>query len=329
VTGKYLTATVPDCLYKNLQRSYSRVPQPPELNIVVKKDGFYYDLDYAKVNATEALMFESSSQSVNEDNIETYMNINLDWIKQKTDGYKLVLFKNDPPVAIEEKAVGKWGKILYISMLDGGFVSETENSTDLFFTEQSFKAFLINSGVNPDAAQEKIVEMLRQRATQGICSDCFIPVIFSFYIIGYIHVWVYESNNTPLTMTMIEKIRQFTSIIAFFMECQNFFEDSKKTLPAFNPKLLDVSASGFLFAIDLNKEKVFYSLNDIFAVKITIANRVIYCKAVVIRDYTNKTYAFYGCKFEGMKLEDIRFLFESIYGKPFSDKDIDFIAGSV
>jgi hypothetical protein len=328
VTGKCLTTTAPDCLYKNLQRSYSRVLQTPELNIAIKKDGFYYDLNYAKVN-TAAPLFESCSQNVDENNIETYMNMNLDWIKQQTNGYKLVLFKNDPPVAAEEKAVGQLGKIFYFSMPDGGLVSEPENSMDLFFTEQSFKAFLVDSGMSSDAAREKIMEMLQQRVTQGVCSDCFIPIVFSSYIVGYVHVWVYENSKVPLTMSMVEKIRQFTSIIAFFLEHEHFFEEGKKSLPVFKPKLLDVSASGFLFAIEINKEKTFYALNDVLTVTITISNRAIYCKAVVIREYTNKTYAFYGCKFEDMKLEDIRFFFESIYGKPFTDKDLDFIVGSV
>jgi hypothetical protein len=199
----------------------------------------------------------------------------------------------------------------------------------LCFTEQSFAAFLVGSGESPDSAQEKIAEMLRRRAAQGICSDCFIPVLFSSYIIGYVHVWVYENGNAPLTINMIDRIRQYTTIIAFFLEHKNFFEDGKKMLPAFNPRLLDVSAGGFLFALDLNKEKVYYVLNDTFAVTITIFNRTIQCKAVIIRDYANKMYAFYGCKFEDMELEDVRFLFEFIYGKPFTDKDLDFITGSV
>jgi hypothetical protein len=40
-------------------------------------------------------------------------------------------------------------------------------------------------------------------------------------------------------------------------------------------------------------------------------------------------FTFYGCKFEDMKLEDVRFLFESIYGRPFTGKDLEFITGSV
>jgi hypothetical protein len=329
ITHRRIATTVPDHLYKNLERSYSRVQQPPEVTLVLKKDGFYYDLNYERLNVPDAIIFEDTPADVNDENIEALMNINLDWLKQTTDGYKLVLFKNDRPVTIEEKAVGKLGKIFFISIPDGGFIPETKNPMDLCFTEQSFAAFLVESGIAPAEVQEKTLDLFRRRTAQGICSDCYIPIIFSLYVIGYVHVWVYERSKEPLTINTVDRIRQFTSIIAFFLNRKNFFEAEKKELPAFNPKLLDISAGGFLFALDLNNEKVFYALNDAFTVKIIIFDRVIHCKAVVTRDYTNKIYAFYGCKFDDMELEDIRFFFESIYGKPFTGKELDFITGSV
>jgi hypothetical protein len=328
VTGKHLITTTPDYLYRNLQRTYSRVQQPPELNIILKKDGFYYDLNYEKLNESPSAV-AYSVQNITEDNIESLMNMNLDWIKEKTDGYKLVLFKNNPPATIEEKAVGKRGKIFFISIPSGGFISEQENAAGLCFSEQSFADFLIDNGEYPDTVQEKIMELLRQRTAQHICSDCFIPVLFSSYIVGYVRVWVREGGKAPLTINMLDKIRQYTLIVSFFLEHKNFFQDDKKALPAFNPKLLDISAGGFLFALDLDKEKVSYALNDVFDVTITVIKRVIHCSAVIIREHVNKTYAFYGCKFQDMKLEDIRFLFESIYGKPFTDNNLEFITGSV
>jgi hypothetical protein len=330
VADRRLTTTMPEYLYKNLQRSYSRVHQPPELNMVLKKDGFFYDLNYEKVNAADAFALEDPvPDGGTGNNIESLVNINLDWIKQKVSGYKLVLFRNDPPITIEEKAVAKQGKILFISIPDGGFAPGTENSTNLCFSRQSFEAFLAGSGESPAAIQKKNAEMLHRRTAQGISSDCFIPIVFSSYIVGYVHVWVYEGGKEPLTMHMVDKIRQYTTIIAFFLDRKNFFKDGKKPLPAFKPKLLDISVGGFLFALDLNKEKALYTLNDAFSIAITISHRVIHCRAVIIRDYSSKTCAFYGCKFEDMALEDVRFFFESIYGKPFTEKDIEFITGSV
>ncbi|MDR0637839.1 MAG: PilZ domain-containing protein [Spirochaetaceae bacterium] len=329
VEDRRLITSIPDYLYKNLSRSYSRVPQTPELNMILQKDGFYYDLNYEKIDMVDATEFDDFVSRLNEDKINAFIDENLHWIQQKTDGYKLSLFAHTRAASVEEKAVGKLGKILFISMPDGGFVAETKNSGEMFFTEQLFTEFLLKSGENPESAQEKITRVLRQRAAQNICSDCYVPVIFLSYIIGYIHIWVNEGVNPPITLHSIETFRQLAKIIAFSLERGNYFESNKKQIPAFTPKLIDISAGGFLFVVDSSKEKIIYSVDDHFSVRITISSRVIRCKASIVRDHFDKINVYYGCKFEDMEIEDTRFLFESIYGKPFTDNDIQFVAGAV
>jgi hypothetical protein len=38
---------------------------------------------------------------------------------------------------------------------------------------------------------------------------------------------------------------------------------------------------------------------------------------------------YFGCRFTSIEPEDLRFLFEYIYGRPFTDQDASFIAGKV
>jgi hypothetical protein len=332
VADRRLITSIPDYLYKNLSRFYSRVQHTSGLNMVIQKDSFYYDLNYEKISGVDLATFDHIVFQLNKDDVNAAMHENLNWIQQKTDGYKLVLFKDNVPssaLSIEEKAVGKLGKILFISVPAGGLLSEEENTGGMFFTEHSLTEYLLSNGESPASAREKIVGLIRQRAEQNICSDCYIPVIFFSYIIGYMHIWVNEGENTPLSLSSIEKFCQFAKIIAFSLERNNYFADGKKEMPPFIPKLLDISVGGFLFALYLDKEEITYALNDHFSVQITISGRGIRCNASVVRVHSDKTYAYYGCKFEGMAIEDIRFLFEAIYGKPFTDNDIQFVAGAV
>jgi hypothetical protein len=332
VADRRLVTSIPDYLYENLSRSYSRIQQIPGLQMAIQKDGFDYDLDYEKIRGADSADVDDFISRLNKRDAKAVMDEHLSWIQQKTDGYQLVLFKKkalSSDSSIEEKAVGKLGKILFISMPAGGFVTESQNTRDMFFTEQSLTEYLLGEGENPASAQEKIAGLLRQRAEQNICCDCYIPVIFLSYIIGYVRVWVNEGENPPLTVQTIEKFRQFAKIVAFSLERNDYFEDAKKEMPPFSPKLLDISAGGFLFALDFSQEKRTYAANDQFSVQITISGRVIRCKASIVRDHSTSTCAYYGCKFEGMAIEDARFLFEAIYGKPFTDNDIQFVAGAV
>ncbi|MDR1469657.1 MAG: PilZ domain-containing protein [Spirochaetaceae bacterium] len=332
--GRRLITSIPDYLYKNLSRAYSRVRQTPGLNMVIRKNGFYYDLDCEKISGVDSAASDNLVLQLNEADVNAAMNEHLNWIQQKTDGYKLVLFKDNvlsspASASLEEKAVGKRGKILFISIPSGGFVSEAENSGEMFFTEQSLTEYLLDNGENPESARKKIDGLLNQRVAQGVCSDCYIPVIFRSYIIGYMHIWVNEGENPPLTLSSIEKFRRFAKIIVLSLEWDNYFEGDKKEIPPFSPKLLDMSAGGFLFVLDPSKEKITYAVDDQFAVRIAISDRVIRCKASVVRNHSDMMYAYYGCKFDDMAIEDTRFLFEAIYGKPFTDNDIQFVAGAV
>jgi hypothetical protein len=332
VEDKRLITSIPDCLYKNLSRSYSRVQQMSGLNMVIRKDGFYYDLNYEKISGVDSTKFDDFVSRLNNQEIETAMNEHLSWIQQKTDGYKFVLFENiasPSALPIEGKAVGKTGKILFFSMPDGGLVPETKNSGDIFFTEQSLEDYLLDSGESPESAQKIITEMFRQKAKQRICCECYIPVVFLSYIIGYIHIWVNEGPNPPITLRSVEKFCQLAKIIVFSMDQQHYFEDCKKRAPVFVPKLLDISVGGFLFVLEHDKEKITYSIDDLFSVQITISTRVIRCKASIVRSHSEVRYTYYGCKFNDMAIEDVRFLFESVYGRPFTDNDVQFLTGAV
>jgi hypothetical protein len=43
-----------------------------------------------------------------------------------------------------------------------------------------------------------------------------------------------------------------------------------------------------------------------------------------VRNYKDKSLGYYGCQFDKMAFEDKSYLFEFIYGKPFSDSEIHF-----
>jgi hypothetical protein len=337
VENNHLVTSIPDCLYKNLSRLYARVRPVLGLNLVARKDGFYYDLNYERINVVDSAQVDDFVSQLDEDKVNAFLHEHLQHILQKTDGYELSLFahsKSTPvgaaPRSLEEKAVGKLGKILFISIPDGGIAAKGENAEDMFFTEWSFFEFLLQSGERSETAREKIAGLLRQRREQDICGDCYVPVVFHSYIIGCIHIWVKEGPNPPLTFPAIETFRRLAKIIAFSLEHAHYFEDGKKHLPTFSPRLLDMSPGGFLFALrKQGQETMAYAVNDRLAVQITISARVIRCRASIIRAHTDRAFGYYGCKFDDMKTGDARFLFEALYGKPFTQNHVPFICGAV
>jgi hypothetical protein len=167
------------------------------------------------------------------------------------------------------------------------------------------------------------------RTKNNIRCDCLLPVIFHGFVVGYIRVWINESSDSSLTPEMIEKLNHFAMLTSLSLEQSGAFSDCKKEHLSFSPQMHDISAGGFLFSLKLDKNTAFFTPNDTFSITMTTAGRLVNCRAVIVRNYSDRNEAYYGCKFAGMELEDIRFLFETIYGKPITDKDLDFITGSV
>jgi hypothetical protein len=65
------------------------------------------------------------------------------------------------------------------------------------------------------------------------------------------------------------------------------------------------------------------------AVRLTALKRNIRATAKIARRYKDNSMGYFGCRFLDMAPEDMRFLFEYLYGKSFTDTDASFMAGQV
>jgi hypothetical protein len=69
--------------------------------------------------------------------------------------------------------------------------------------------------------------------------------------------------------------------------------------------------------------------DSMLSVKLKTERRTVATKAKIVRRYKDSSQHYFGCRFIEMEPEDLRFLFEYIYGKPFTDKDAAFLTGQV
>jgi hypothetical protein len=57
--------------------------------------------------------------------------------------------------------------------------------------------------------------------------------------------------------------------------------------------------------------------------------RTVNAKAMIVRRYRDNVRKYFGCRFTDMEQEELIFLFEYIYGKPFTSSNITFLSGQV
>ena len=329
VKEEYITAHEPEFLYKNLDRSFSRVATPEDLKVQFTYLGDRYSLSYPKVSDYESMDHIELIKTLDPKDLSGLVDQLAGWIKNYASGYKLVIFKDVKPITTEERLVADTGKTFYLPSTQGNFPIEDPYPKKRLVTEEMFKRHLEGTGVEPSNLDDTAARFIRQKYESGILSDLWVPVLFQEYIIGYIHIWISKEGMHPFDFSVIDNLYQFSKILAYSLKINGYFESGKLKNDPFEGKIIDISASGLLFAHPHSTTASTLMPDSELTVKLKTPRRTVAAKAKIVRRYKDNTMGYFGCRFLDMEPEDLRFLFEYIYGKQFTDKDAAFISGQV
>ena len=319
----------PEFLYKNLERSFSRVSSAPELEVQFTFSGDRYSLSYPRVNDYEKVNEEEFRKSVDPKNLSGLIEQMAAWIKNYASGYKLIIFKDVKPSCTEERLIAETGKTFYIPSTQDHFPIEDPYPKKRIITEDIFKRYLESTGVDLQYVDDACARFLRQKNESGIRSDLWMPILFQEYVIGYIHIWINTDNKPPFDYGVIDTLYQFSKILANSLRLNGYFETGKMKNEPFEGKVIDISASWLLFAYPNSTLAVTLMPNSELSVRLSSPRRTVSCKAKIVRRYKDSSHGYFGCRFIDMAPEDLRFLFEYIYGRPFTDSDATFLSGQV
>jgi hypothetical protein len=110
-----ITAEAPEFLYKNLDRSYSRIGTPSDLQVQFTFLGDRYSLSFPRVTEYEKGEIGDFIRDLDPRNLSGLIEQMAGWIKGYANGYKLVIFKEVKPSSAEERIVAETGKTLYLA----------------------------------------------------------------------------------------------------------------------------------------------------------------------------------------------------------------------
>jgi hypothetical protein len=251
------------------------------------------------------------------------------WVKDKADGHKLVIFKDTPLSEPEEKLLAETGKAIYLPSTQVSMLSSDPYPKKRLVTSGMLKRYLESTGVSPDFVDDAAARFVKSKFNSGIFSDIWVPILFQVYVIGYIHVWINKPGKPPLDYEILETLYQFARVLGFSLKANGFFDAGKLKNEPFEGQVIDISASGLLFAYQSSSLAETLAPNTELLIKISTAKRTVNASAKIVRHFNDVSIKYFGCRFLDMAPEDIRFLFEFIYGRPFTDKDATFLAGQV
>jgi hypothetical protein len=326
---KRLLTALPQTLYKNLGRTYLRVPSPRDLTLHFAFSGDRYSLSFPKLEEYEEDDVNDSVQGVNTKDLSGLMKQMAGWSSEYADGYKLAFFKERKFGTIDERIIAETGKILFIPSTWDGVMEADPGPGKRIITREVFLRFLENRGVDPAKLAETLQQFCLDKYKAGIYSEAWAPVLFQEYVIGYIHLWIKDKEKPPLPVSIIENLSQFAKILAFSLKINGYFDAGRRSDKLYEGKVIDISASGILFAIPHSGVSTSLLNNTSLNMNLKTPKRIISCQGVIVRRFKDNIMDYFGCQFLGMNPEDTRFLFEFIYGKPLVDEDLGLLAGNV
>jgi len=324
-----ITAQAPEYLFKNLDRSYSRISTPEDLSIQLTFKGDRYSLHYPKVQEYEVGDIGEWMNRIDPKNLQGLIDQMAAYIRSFASGYKMVIFKEVKPSSTEERIVAQTGKSLYLPSTLANFPQSDPYPKKRLITEEIFRRYMETTGVDPQYLDSVVSRFIKQKFDNGFFSDAWVPILFQEYVIGYIHIWINQEGKLPFDYNMIETMYQFAKVIAYSLKTNGYFNSGRIKNEPFEGKLMDISASGMLFAYPHSGLSSALLPDSELAVRLSVPRRSIRATAKIVRRYKDNSMGYFGCRFLDMAPEDMRFLFEYLYGKPFTDTAASFIAGQV
>jgi len=320
----------PTTLYKNLDRNYLRVDTPTDVKVLFTFKGDRYNLSFPKVSEYESVAQNDLSKNFDPRNLSGLVKQITGLLSNFADGYKIVNFKDKKPESMEERVVSETGKTLFIPSTVGFLPKTDPYPKKRIITEELFHRYLETTGIGKKFLEENTARFLKNKFDDSVFSDAWVPILFHEYVIGYIHIWISKQGKLPFDFSVLDNVYQYTKVLAFALKENGYFEHGKVENQPFEGRVLDISASGLLFAYPLGSTLLATLLVDSeLSVTIETSDRTINVLAKIVRRFKDKNACYLGCRFINMVPEDTRFLFEHLYGRRIDDSDEAFLSGHV
>jgi c-di-GMP-binding flagellar brake protein YcgR len=322
--------SAPDKLHKNLDRNYLRVDAPSDLKILFTFRGDRYNLTFPKIPEYENIAAEDLVRNLDPRNLSGLIKQIASMLNNFADGYKIINFKDKKPETMEERILSETGKTLFIPSTVGFLPKTDPYPKKRIITEELFKRYLETTGVGTTFLDENIQRFLKNKFNDGIYSDAWVPILFHEYVIGYIRIWIDKQGKLPFDFSVLDNVYQYAKVLAFALKENGYFEHGKVKNQPFEGRVLDISASGLLFAAPLGAPLLSTLLVDAeLTVTVEAPNRKVNVVARIVRRFKDKSASYFGCRFMNMEPEDMRFLFEHLYGRQIDNADASFLSGQV
>jgi hypothetical protein len=327
VKDSSVTTEMPEAVYKNLGRRYSRRTPPTELSVSFSFKGDRYLLSFPTTREFEPETEPERDSAFDPRDIRALVAEFNERASDFASERAVRMFKERHPESVEERLIVRTGKIYYLPSSAGGLPVVDPYVTPRIVTRDVFADFLRDEDMREDLVADEVQRFERNKKNTGILSELMIPLLFQEYVIGYVYLVNTIAGRPPFDLPVLETFHQFAKVLAYSLKVNGYFRNAPKKAQDFAADVLDISAGGLMFSSASRELTTSLLPGSEIEVAIKAKGRTVKAIASVKRVFRDASRSYFGIEYSGLEPEDFRFLFECLYGRAFTDEDATGIEG--
>jgi hypothetical protein len=322
-----LAVEMPQTVYKNLGRRYSRRAPPIEMTVSFSFRGDRYDLSFPTTREFEPVAEPEPNSTFDPSDIRALVREFNDRASEFASERSVRMFKERKPESVEEKIIVRTGRIYYLPTAIGGLPVIDPYVQPRIVTRETFAEYMREQGVRDDLVEDEVVRFERNKKNSGLLSELMIPLLFQEYVIGYVRLANKQAGKPPFDLGVLETFHQFAKVLAYSLKTNGYFRNAPKKGDDYSADVIDISAGGVLFSNASHDLSTSLLPGSTIALSMKAKGRQVKASAEVKRVYRDASRSYFGVEYTQIAPEDFRFLFESLYGRSFTDADATGIEG--
>ncbi len=319
--GATLALQVPPGLVKNLERKFERIPSPEGLSMSFEYEDVTVELSFPQSREYREVDEPLISEYFDTEEIQSLISQFREKAKGFAEHNNIVMFRNREPSSFEERLIVDTGKTIFIPQLDRGLPWEGQIVQHPIITQELFPEPTEQEGSYLGMNRQQVKTYFVEKSASGTFSEIYAPIIYLNYVVGYIHLYNTHKRKRPFNLDTLDFAMEFSYVLAYSLKENGYFQSDKKERKHFKAEIINISASGILFSYpsgELARAIRIYTDLDLL---LHLDKRSIKVSGRVMRRYEVDGMTYFGVQFMEIQPEDFRFLFDHVYGRPFTEKD--------
>jgi PilZ domain len=313
---------IPEGVYKNPQRKYERVAIGEEAEVYFTLLGQRVELNFPRTTRPLPAETPLVREDFDFSSLDKLHKSFRERMERAVSTSRIVMLRDKLPERYEEKVIAALGKMLWIPLTEEDWPSKDPFPDERVILRRDLVKYEESLDRPAYVITSKLGNILYEKQKKGVHSELWCPILFESYIIGYVYLANVEERKERISKELADWVWEFAKVLSYSLQLAGYFTSGTEvTERRYESPIIDISAAGLLFAHprqDLARDLLVHTDLD---VTVRFPERKLSIHARVRRKFQDAERSYFGLQFLSIEPEDLAFLFQKLYGRPYSSEE--------